>query len=140
MGAYNRVHVEIRGRTFNLLADDSAQYLMGIAGMADDRMKQVMEHNPQLNFEKAALLTALNFCDDFEKYKLQKKPGKESSEDHIREQVMEYAKELEKATDVIKNLEKELERVKSENNEQLEKLRREYEIKEKEILEMIDSM
>lgn len=121
-----------------MLADDSAQYLVEIAGMVDRRMQEVMEKNPQLNFEKAALLTALNFCDDFEKYKREQQAGQKG--DHIREQVMEYAKELKKATDVIRNLEQELERTKEEQSAQLDKMRREYEIKEQELMELMDSM
>ncbi len=135
-----RVHVEIRGRGFNLLSDDNPDYLVKIAEMVDTRMTAVIEKNPQLTFEKAALLTALNYCDDLEKCKRLQKEQKDSGEDHVRAQLMEYARELSRASDVIKNLEKELADAKKENDEKLEQIKREYELKEKEIMEMIDAM
>lgn len=135
MAKSSRVHVEIRGRGFNLLSDDAADYLTDIAKKVDVRMTEVITKNPQLTFEKAALLTALNFCDDFEKYK-----RGDRNDDRIRQQLMEYASELSKAGDVIKNLEKELAAAKRENDEKLEQIKREYELKEKEIMQMIEAM
>lgn len=135
-----RVHVEIRGRGFNLLSDDNPDYLVEVANKVDARMSEVIEKNPQLTFEKAALLTALNYCDDLEKCRRLQKEQRDSGEDHVRAQLMEYAKELSRASDVIKNLEKELETAKKENDDKLEQIKREYELKEKEIMDMIDSM
>lgn len=134
MAKSSRVHVEIRGRGFNLLSDDNPDYIRNIADMVNTRMTEVIERNPQLTFEKAALLTALNFCDDFEKYKNTQR------DDHVRAQLMEYAKELSSASEVIKNLERELAEAKQSNDAKLEQIKREYELKEKEIMDMIDSM
>ncbi len=140
MAKSSRVHVEIRGRGFNLLSNDRADYLVRIAQMVEARMTEVIDKNPRLTFEKAALLTALNYCDDLEKHKMAEKDRKDTGEDHIRAQLMAYAKELSQASEVIKNLEKELAQAKRENDEKLEQIKREYEIKEKEIMEMIDAM
>lgn len=71
-----RVHVEIRGRGFNLLSDDNPDYLVKIAEMVDTRMTAVIEKNPQLTFEKAALLTALNYCEIWKNASVYKKNRK----------------------------------------------------------------
>ena len=72
----------------------------------------------------------------------EKKPTKKAEDEEtnlIRSQLVEYSKELSKATSTIKRLEKEMETIKAESKKREESLKREYAAKEKEILDMIDA-
>lgn len=137
-----RVRVGIMGRYFNLLSDKDEEYVNNIADMVDSKMHELKKENPELTYDAASMLTALNFCGEL--YALQngiKEPEEEKEdEDVIRTQLVEYSRELSKATGTIKRLEKELERIQRESAEKEERIKREYAAKEKEIMDLFDSM
>ena len=136
-----RVRVDIMGRGFNLVSDEKSKYIEKVAKEVDRKMRELKNENPKLAYDTAAVLTALNFCDELLEEKLKKPSESEEKETNlIRSQLVEYSKELSKATNTIKKLEKELENMKNESKKAEEKLRREYEAKEKEMLDMLDSM
>ncbi len=143
----NRVSVDIMGRKYKLVSDKKVDYLVKVAKETEQRLKNFIEENPKLDFYSAAVLASLNMCDELmslkeesNNYKNFKNAKAEEENSHIRSQLVEYSKELSKAENNIKRLEKELELIKSESKEREEKIKREYEIKEKEILDMLDNM
>ena len=138
-----RIRVDIMGRGFNLVSGENTDYLLRVAKEVDKRMRDLKNENPKLMYDTAAVLTSLNLCDElFEvisENERKKKNSKEEDE-NIRSQLVEYSKELSKATSTIKKLERELDKIKRESREQQERVKKEYEAKEKEILDMLDSM
>ncbi len=132
-----RVRVNIMGRNYALLSEDSEEHIKKVADEIDRRMKTMKAETPELHYDTVAMLAALNLCDEL----LKLKSGDENDivtdeNDEIRKQLIEYSKELSKASMLIKQLEKELE----ESRENEEKVRLEYKAKEREILDMIESM
>lgn len=131
-----RIRVDIMGRGFNLVSGEKGKYLENVAKEVDRRMKEFKTGNPRLDYDTAAVLTALNLCDEL----MSGKAEKEDDETNlIRSQLVEYSKELSKATNTIKKLEKEIDAIKSASKKKEESLKREYAAKEKEILDMIEA-
>ena len=105
-----RVRVGIMGRYFNLLSDKDEEYVNKIADMVDSKMHELKKENPELTYDAASMLTALNFCGEL--YALQNgitenEDDNAEDDDMIRSQLVEYSRELSKATGTIKRLEKE---------------------------------
>lgn len=136
-----RIRVDIMGRGFNLVSGEKGNYLEMVAKEVDKRMRALKNENSRLAYDTAAVLTALNLCDEL----FSAENGKETDEKEddetnlIRSQLVEYSKELSRATGTIKKLEKEIELLRMENKKREEQLKREYAAKEKEILDMIDA-
>lgn len=135
-----RIRVDIMGRGYNLVSDEKSRYIEKVAKEVDSKMRELKKENPRLDYDTAAVLTALNICDEL--FSLKDNSLKSTQDDEtnlIRSQLVEYSKELSKATTTIKKLEREIENIKSESKNREEKLKREYAAKEKEILDMIDA-
>ena len=140
-----RVRVDIMGRGFNLVSGENTDYIISVAKEVDAKMRELKDENPKLTYDTAAVLTALNLCDELMRLKNEAENDERLDEinkedNKIRSQLVEYSKELSRATGTIKKLERELEKLKKESREKEEKVKREYEAKEKEILDMLDSM
>lgn len=140
-----RIRVDIMGRGFNLISGENTDYLVRVAKEVDKKMRELKNENPKLLYDTAAVLTSLNLCDELFTLKEENKKKKENSEEEdennrIRSQLVRYSKELSRATNTIKKLERELDKIKKESKEQQERVKKEYEAKEKEILDMLDSM
>jgi len=136
-----KVRVEIMGRSFTVVSEKSEKYLQKVADEIDKRMKYLKNENLSLSYNDAAILTALNLCDElFSVYEGEKNNEAlhkaEEETNRIRSQLVEYSRELSKASTVIKRLEKEL----NESIQVQEKVKKEYEAKEKELMDMIDSI
>lgn len=137
-----RIRVDIMGRGFNLVSGANDKHLVNVAAEVDKKMKELKNENPRLDYDTAAVLTALNLCDELISSKNKKAVKNEKEDDEtnlIRSQLVEYSKELSKATNTIKKLEKEMEAIKAESKKREESLKREYAAKEKEILDMIEA-
>ena len=140
-----RVRVDIMGRGFNLVSGENTEYILSVAKEVDTKMRELKDENPKLTYDTAAVLTSLNLCDEFMRLKYEMENDEKFEEinkedNKIRSQLVQYSKELSRATGTIKKLERELEKLKKESREKEEKVKREYEAKEKEILDMLDSI
>lgn len=135
-----RLRADILGRKFNIVSNENAQYVMKIIKDVDSRMKKFKEENPKFTFDYISVLTCLNLCDELNKLKFSQEDKENVENNSIRGQLMEYSKELSKAEMTIKRLEREMEEIKRESMEKEENLKREYAAKEKEILDMLESM
>ena len=65
-----------------------------------------------MTYAQAAILTAVKFCDDAQKANSLEVLNPEEEDNRLRQQVIEYSKELEKMTAKCKRLEKELNSIK----------------------------
>lgn len=116
MKKQDKVKVNICGRSFYLTSGDDPEYLINIANKIDASISDLMKNNIGLTFEQAAVLVALNYCDDYEK-KITNQEKSSKEEEDLGKRLVEYSKELTKATAKIKALEKELAKLKKEQNE-----------------------
>lgn len=63
----NRVQVYICSNEYTIVSEEDNQHILGISEHVSTLMKDLRYKNPMLNTEKAAVLTALNICDDYYK-------------------------------------------------------------------------
>lgn len=63
----NKVIVRIMGHEYTLRSEDTREYMQRVANIVDDRTKQIAEANMKLSTSMVAVLTALNFADDYVK-------------------------------------------------------------------------
>lgn len=127
-----RVYVRIRGKGFNLVSDERPEYMTEIANEIDSRMGELMESNKKLTYDLAAVLTALNLCDELKKEKLLNQITVDKTE------VEALQKKLTAAEDTIAELKKQAAQEAQEHKNAMEKMRLEWAVREKEILDMID--
>ena len=121
------IRINIGGKSFRIISDEKPEYLSDVAERVDKSVTSLLYSNPTLTYEKAAVLTALKFCDDAKKSELSKISESEKSllisdEDSLRKQVIDYSKELEEITKENKLLHKSMAELKKEYRGKLEKL------------------
>lgn len=66
----NKLKVRILSREYNLVSEDSLEYMQRIADLTDQKMREAIERNSSLSTSDASVLIALNFADELEKVKL----------------------------------------------------------------------
>lgn len=121
------IRINIGGKSFRIISDEKPEYLSDVAQRVDKSVTSLLYENPTLTYEKAAVLTALKFCDDAKKAELSKVSDSEKSllisdEDSLRKQVIDYSRELEEATKENKLLHKSIAELKKEYEQKIEKL------------------
>lgn len=109
------VSVNICGRSFSIFSGDDPEYLIKVAKKVDRSIVKLMKSSVGLGFEQAAVLVALKYCDDYEKKKASQQM-KSAEDENLGKRLVEYSKELTRATAKIKALEKELAKVKKEQD------------------------
>lgn len=70
MSTKNKMVVKIQGQEYKLMSEDSKEYMQGLATYVDEKMDELVIHNPKLTTTMVAVLTTLNMADDY--FKLQK--------------------------------------------------------------------
>lgn len=127
-----RVYVQIRGKGFNLVSDERPEYMTEVANEVDRRMGEMMSANSKLTYDLAAVLTALNLCDELKQEKLLNQITVDKTE------VEALQKKLTAAEDTIAELKKQAAAEAEEHKNALEKIRLEWAVREKEFLDMIE--
>lgn len=84
--------VEIFGAVYQVRGNENTEYLQGLAGLVDRRMREVAQH-VKGDTTRIAVLVALNLADEL--FRAQKEQEGERVE--IREKVAELAEELSQA-------------------------------------------
>ncbi len=83
--ARNRVKLTIGGAEFVLSSDESTEYMEALGRAVDHEMRALMEENPRMSMNMAAVLTAINNADRARKA--------EAATDNLRTQVTDYLEE-----------------------------------------------
>ena len=135
------VKINVGGRTFGIISDSNPEYLYDIANKVDKSIAGILNKNPEMTFEKAAILSALMYCDDATQCEILKKQEENSEEDNnLRQQVINYSKELEEATQKCKSLEKELHRVKCDYENRISQMKKAVQTRENQFREYINKL
>ncbi|MBQ8795635.1 MAG: cell division protein ZapA [Clostridia bacterium] len=107
------VIIYVAGQRFSLRTKDTEEYVISTGEQVDLRIKGILNDNPRLNRDSAAILAALDYCDDMRKLS--------SRVDILREQVKDYLADGEKLRSQNANLKSEIEKLKTELRELKEK-------------------
>jgi cell division protein ZapA (FtsZ GTPase activity inhibitor) len=105
--AKNRIKLNICGCECGLCSDDSENYIRSIGDEVQKTIDEMMEQNKRISVTMAAIITALDFCDESHKAA--------SSADNLRAQIKNYLEDSSHARMDAEESRRELERVKHEN-------------------------
>lgn len=70
MSEKTRVRLKIVGTEFVVSADEDKDYIVKISNMVDEQIKELLRQGDSMNVSMAAILAALNYCDELEKEKI----------------------------------------------------------------------
>ncbi len=84
----NKVKLTICGSDYVIVSEDSESYVRAIGDKVNDKMNSILSKNPKLSISTAALLSALEYCDENTK-------SIEKTE-NFRKQIKEYVSEVSK--------------------------------------------
>ncbi|WIV11400.1 cell division protein ZapA [Proteiniborus sp. MB09-C3] len=101
-----RVIVNINGQEFSVLGNESEEYIMSIAKIVDDNIKEIMKKNKRLSQTMAAILAAFNMADKYTKTM--------NELNELNENVVEPLKEFEQVKNDLDNSNNKLRGLKDE--------------------------
>lgn len=61
----NRIRVEIYGTEYQLRGKASTEHIRLVAGLVDDKMREIAGNNPRLDLNRLAVLAAVNIADEY---------------------------------------------------------------------------
>ena len=82
------MRVHIFDREYNLRANENEDYLRGIAGYVERRVREIASSAPQKSKEEVSILTCLNIADELHRVRDKNKKAKQRIQ-----QLMERVKE-----------------------------------------------
>ena len=89
MNNANQVEICINGVHYHIATNEPAQYLQELAHDVDTQLQTLLERNPSMSFNDAAVLCLLNYADNYRR--------SEESADHMRNQTSDYLEDAAKA-------------------------------------------
>ena len=104
MSKGNRTEVIIAGRRLAIMSDDKPEYLKEVSKCVDNSISELLSSNKGMSLERAAIFSALKFCDDI--HKMKEKSNMPDDEDRLMKQIIEYSNELSKIQQENRNLKK----------------------------------
>ena len=123
-----------------IISDEKPEYLADVANEVDKSISGLLEKDPNLTFERAAVLAALKFCDDANKNMVNIKTENQEQENNIRGEIMEYANELNKVTKENKELIAQIENIKREYDNKITELKMIFRTRELELRDQINKV
>lgn len=109
----NKISISVAGSEFVVTTDEDREYTLELARTVDGKIRTLLQNSPKLNGSLAAILCALDLCDENEK-------NKESCA-RLREEIRRYLAQVEAAGS-------EQQKLREEYREQVEKLEHENEV------------
>lgn len=123
----NTVTVKINGMEYNLKGKENQEYLLGLAGYVDGKVREILTNNSKLSSTAVAVLAGLNIADEFFKCDeeaenlIKKRNSLEERHITLRERMKELREEMEKnsnsKTEEINNLRNIIEEMKNKESE-----------------------
>ncbi len=102
----NRVKLTIRGASFYITTDESAEYTEALGKIIDERLSELLDGGLHISMNQATMLVALEMADKFAKSE------KEANE--LRAQVKDYLEDSAKAKSERDYYKRELDRIRTE--------------------------
>ncbi len=101
-----KIKINIAGSEFNILSQDSEEYTTMIAGEVNKKINDIQKSNSRVSITAAAMLAALNFCDNSKKA--------EKDIENLKQQIKEYLSEIAENREETEELKKENQRLKKD--------------------------
>ena len=79
--AKNVVQVQILGQQLSIRGEADQEYILGVAGFVDRKMREITEKLPVASLSKVAILASLNIADELFKERASRERDGESSTD-----------------------------------------------------------
>jgi cell division protein ZapA (FtsZ GTPase activity inhibitor) len=102
--------VNICNQPYTIIGEESDEYIQKLANMVDKKMKEILNTNERISVTMAAVLTALDFCDENLK--------NQTTSDNLRGQLKKYYDDAIKARNESEDLKKEIASVKEKIQKQ----------------------
>ncbi|MGD6816797.1 cell division protein ZapA [Metabacillus sp. 84] len=64
-----KTNVDIYGQQYSIIGTESTSHMRLVASIVDDKMREMNSHNPSLDINKLAVLTAVNVVHEYLKLK-----------------------------------------------------------------------
>ena len=87
------VEVEIYGGTYKVRGREDSEHLQDLAGLVDNKMREIATQTATVDTTKIAILAALNFADELSAYR----NGRDDSRNDLKDKVDGLAGQLEDA-------------------------------------------
>ena len=97
----NRINISINSRVYTVVAEEDTEYLKSLCGYVNEKVNTVLQEGNHVMGEKPLVLAALNICDEYFKLLNKNEPSEKISE------LLNRNKELEKELEKIKSSERE---------------------------------
>ncbi|MBQ7598262.1 MAG: cell division protein ZapA [Clostridia bacterium] len=78
----NKVKLSIAGAEYSVITEDDVKYVAELGKDVDRAIAKTMKENPRISVTQAAVLTTLNYADEYKKAT--------TTADHLREQIKDY--------------------------------------------------
>ena len=157
----NKLNIRINSRVYTVVADEDVEYLRSLCDYVNEKVETVLREGNHVMGEKPVVLAALNICDEYFKLMSQNAPSEKLSEllaknkepgDELHELKKSEAASAEKAASLAEELDI-TSKVLSETEEkvkflegqitikenQIKKQRSDFALREKELLDMLES-
>lgn len=105
----NKVTVTICGQDYVISAEENEDYIRQVAGIVDRGMNEILQFNEKFSVSMAAVLTAVNLCDEGLK--------QQKTADNLRGQLKQYLDDTAKARQEAEEARKEVMRLRNEIQE-----------------------
>lgn len=157
----NKLNIRINSRVYTVVADEDVEYLKSLCDYVNEKVETVLREGSHVMGEKPVVLAALNICDEYFKLMAQNAPAEKLSEllaknkalsDELHELKRAQNDSAEKSSQLAEELEI-TEKVLAETEEkvkflegqitikenQIKKQRSDFALREKELLDMLES-
>ena len=101
-----KIDVVIGGLPYTLVSDDTPEYIAGIAADVDAKITTLLRDYPRISTTQAAVLAALDFCDERRK--------SAGSSDNLRAQIKDYLEDSNRLRQEVDEARREIDRLKHE--------------------------
>jgi cell division protein ZapA len=82
--AKNVVQVQILGQQLSIRGEADQDYILGVAGYVDRKMREITEKLPVASLSKVAILASLNIADELFKERASRERSGVDQDDHAR--------------------------------------------------------
>lgn len=107
----NRVRVTICGTDYVISSENAEEYMLEIGEKVNSKMQQMLDSNSRLSVSMAAVLAAMDYCDEAVK--------SEKTADNLRSQIKKYLDDSSQAYAQAEDSKREIERM----NREIQRLR-----------------
>ena len=102
----NRIRLNICGAECTITSEDSENYVLSLGNEVEESIKDIMDKNDRVSLTLAAILAALNFCDESHK--------SVATADNLRSQIKDYLEDSSRSRLEADEARREIERMKRE--------------------------